>query len=223
MALASLQLIAKNIWYPFLTFVPNLIGAIILLIVGFIVGKVMGLVVREILIRTGVDKYLRKEEHIRFRASSVFDVITRWTIYTVAFVGAADILNIQALTVIMTEIVFFIPQIIGAVIVIIASYAIAVYVKDEILSAKTIYADMLGKVIFFLIIYLGIAVALPIIQIRTELIGNLLLVIVGAVGIGMAIAIGLGFKDVVKEMGKDYARDFKKKRTRTKKRRKKKK
>lgn len=212
MALASLTLIAKNIWYPFLSFVPNLIGAIIVLIIGFMVGKILGLVVREILIRTGVDRYLKKEEHIKFRASSVFDVITRWSVYTVALVSASDIMNINALTTVMTEIVFFIPQLIGAVIVILVSYGLAVYVKDEILAAKTIYSDMLGKVIFFLIIYIGIAIALPIIQIQTQLIGNLLLVIVGAVGIGMAIAIGLGLQDVIKEMAKDYAQDFRKKR-----------
>lgn len=217
MALASLTLVAKNIWYPFLSFVPNLIGAIIVLIIGFIVGKVLGLVVREILIRTGVDRYLKKEEHLKFRASSVFDVITRWAVYTIALVAASDILNIHSLTTVMTEIVFFIPQLIGAIIVILVSYGLAVYVKDEILAAKTIYADMLGKVIFFLILYLGIAIALPIIQIETQLIGNLLLVIVGAVGIGMAIALGLGLQDIVKEMAKDYAKDFRKKRARRKK------
>lgn len=217
MALASLTLIGQNIWYPFLTFVPNLIGAIIVLIIGFIVGKVLGLVVREILIRTGVDRYLKKEEHIKFKASSVFDVITRWSIYTVAFVAASDILNIPALTRVMTEIVFFIPQLIGAIIVILVSYGLAIYVKDEILSAKTIYADLLGKVVFFLIIYLGIAIALPIIQIETQLIGNLLLIMVGAVGVGMAIALGLGLQDIIKEMAKDYAKDFRKKRRRRRK------
>lgn len=212
MALASLTLVARNIWYPFLSFVPNLIGAIIVLIVAFIAGKVLGLVVREILIRTGVDRYLKKEEHIKFKASSVFDVITRWAIYVMGFVGATQILGISALTEVMMTILLFIPQIIGAVIVILASYGVAVYIKDEILAAKTIYSDLLGKVIFFLIIYIGIAIALPIVQVETQLIGNLLLVIVGAVGVGMAIAMGLGLKDVVREMGKDYANDFKKKR-----------
>ncbi|MCK4634750.1 MAG: hypothetical protein KAT37_02665 [Candidatus Aenigmarchaeota archaeon] len=217
MALASLTLIAQNLWYPFLSFVPNLIGAIIALIVFFIAGKVMGLVVREILIRTGVDRYLKKEEHLKFKASSVFDVITRWTLYTIGFMAATQILGISILTEIMLMVVLFIPQLIGAIVVILVSYGIAVYIKDEILAAKTIYADVLGKMIFFLIIYIGIAIALPIIHIRTQVIENLLVVIVGAVGVGMAIAMGLGLKDVVRDMAKDYAKDFQKKRKRRKK------
>jgi len=214
MALASLATIAGKIWYPFLDFIPNLIGAIILLIIGFIVGKVMGLVIREILIRTGVDKYLKKEEHMKFRASSVFDVITRWAIYLVFIAAAVNLLQIEVLSTVMLNIAYFIPRIIGAIIVILVSYGIALYVKDEILAGKTIYSDVLGKVIFFLVIYIGIAIGLPIIQIETSLIGNLLLVMVGAVGVGMAIALGLGLKDMVREMAKDYAQEFKKKRKR---------
>lgn len=219
MALASLALIAQSIWYPFLTFVPNLIGAIIALIVFFIVGKVMGLVVREILIRTGVDRYLKKEEHLKFKASTVFDVIVRWTLYTIGFMVATQILGISALTNVMTMIVLFIPQIIGMVIVILVAYGIAIYVKDEILAAKTIYSDVIGKMVFFLILYIGIAVGLQMIQIKTTLIDNLLLVVIGAIGLGMAIAMGLGLKDVVRDMAKDYAKDFRKKRARGKKRR----
>lgn len=218
MALASLALIAQSIWYPFLTFVPNLIGAIIALIVFFIVGKVMGLVVREILIRTGVDRYLKKEEHLKFKASLVFDVITRWTIYTIGFMVATQILGISALTNVMTMIVLFIPQIIGMVIVILVAYGIAIYVKDEILAAKTIYSDVIGKMVFFLILYIGIAIGLQMIQIKTTLIDNLLLVVIGALGAGMAIAMGLGLKDVVRDMAKDYAKDFRKKRVKGKKR-----
>ncbi len=217
MALASLATIAQNIWYPFLSFVPNLIGAIILLIIGFIVGKVMGLVIREILIRTGVDRYLKKEEHLKFKASSVFDVITRWAIYLVFVAAAVNMLGIEVLSSVMLNIAYFIPRIIGAIIVILVSYGVALYVKDEILAAKTIYSDMLGKVIFFLVIYIGIAIGLPIVQIETQLIGNLLLVMVGAVGIGIAIAMGLGLKDVVRDMAKDYAKDFQKKRKKKKK------
>ena len=222
MALASLTTIAQEIWYPFLAFVPNLIGAIILLIVGFIVGKVMGLVVREILVRTGVDRYLKKEEHLNFKASSVFDVIIRWAIYAVFISSAVQMLGIPILSNVMINIAYYIPRIIGSIIVILSAYAIAIYVKDEILAAKTIYSDVLGKAVFFLILYIGIAIGLPIIGIDTTLIDNLLLILAGATGIGIALAMGFGLKDVVNDMAKDYAKDFKKKRKRSKKRKKKK-
>ena len=88
MAVDALAAMGANLWFAFLQGLPKLIVAIILLIVGFIVGKAVGLVVKEILVRVGVDKYLKKEEHLKFKASSVFDVISRWLVY-VAFIWAA--------------------------------------------------------------------------------------------------------------------------------------
>ena len=222
MALASLASIGQQTWVSFLGFVPNLIVAIILLIVGFIVGKVMGLVVREILIRTGVDRYLKKEEHLKFKASSVFDVIVRWAIYAVFISSAVQVLGIPILSSVMLNIAYYIPRIVGSIIVILSTYAIAIYIKDEILAAKTVYSDILGKVVFFLILFIGIAIGIPIIGIDTSLIDNLLLIIAGSFGIGIALAMGFGLKDVISEISKDYAKDFNKKRTRktTKRRRK---
>ena len=66
----------------------------------------------------------------------------------------------------------------------------------------------MGKVIFFLIIYLSIALALPFVGINPTLINNILLVAIGSVGLGIAIALGWGLKDVVREAAQDYAKKF---------------
>jgi len=220
MGMEALTSITANLWYSFLGFVPNLVGALILLIVGYIVGKVAGMIVREILVRVGVDNYLKKEEHLKFKASSVFDVITRWLLYIIFIKAATDLLGISSLSEIMRELIYFIPGLVGAAIIIIVAYGVGLYIKDEILAEKTIYSDLVGKTIFFLILYLGIAVALPLVGINPTIVNNLLLVIVGALGLGVAIAIGLGLKDVVKDMAKDYAKDFQMKRKRMQKKRK---
>ncbi len=220
MGMEALTSIIANLWYSFLGFVPNLVGALILLIIGYIVGKVSGIIVREILVRVGVDKYLKKEEHLKFKASSVFDVITRWLLYIIFIKAATDILGITSLSEIMRELIYFIPGAVGAAIIIIVAYGVGLYIKDEILSKKTVYSEVVGKTIFFLILYLGIAVALPLVGINPTIINNLLLVIVGALGLGIAIAIGLGLKDVVRDIAKDYAKDFQMKRKRMQKKRK---
>ena len=220
MAMGALTTIGANLWYSFLDFLPNLIGAIILLIVGYIVGKISGIVVREILIRVGVDKYLQKEEHIKFKTSTVFDVITRWFLYIVFINAAIEVLGISSLVDVMHTIIYFIPGVVGAAIIIIAAYGVGLYIKEEILSSKTIYSDIVGKTIFFLIVYLGVAVALPLVGINPTIVNDILLVIIGSLGLGLAIALGLGLKDVIRDMAKDYETEFRAKRKRMNRRRK---
>jgi len=64
------------------------------------------------------------------------------------------------------------------------------------------YSGLIGSGIFFLTIYIAIALALPLLGIDPTLINNLLLVIVGSFGIGIALAIGFGLKDVVARWAK---------------------
>jgi hypothetical protein len=64
------------------------------------------------------------------------------------------------------------------------------------------YSDIVAKILFFLILYISIAMALPLVGIDPTLVNNILLVIIGSVGLGLAIAIGLGLKDTIARMAK---------------------
>ncbi|MCD6367597.1 MAG: hypothetical protein J7L45_00765 [Candidatus Aenigmarchaeota archaeon] len=205
--------IGMNLWYSFLNAVPGIIAAIILLIIGFIVGKVVGRIVREILVRVGVDKYLHKREHLKFQASSVLDTIARWLIYLAFIQAAVSVLNIDTLTFLMTEVMTFIANIAVAIVIIIVAYGIGIYTKDHIIGKGTSYSDITGKIVIYFITFVGLALGLNIVfPGRTDLINGILLLIVGGVSLGAAIALGLGLKDVIREMAKDYAKEFRKKR-----------
>lgn len=211
----TITTIGMNLWYSFLAIAPNVIAAIILLIIGFIVGKVTGLVTREILRRVGVDKYLQKEEHLKFQASAVFDVIVRWLIYLAFIQAAVSVLNIETLTFLMNEILVFTANVVIAAIIIIVAYAIGVYTKEHIIGKGTPYSDITGKIVIYFVTFVGLALGLNIVfPGRTTLINGILLLIVGGVSLGFAIALGLGLKDVIKEMSIDYAKEFRKKRKR---------
>jgi hypothetical protein len=67
-------------------------------------------------------------------------------------------------------------------------------------------------VIFFLVLYVSIALALPFVGIDPTLINWILIVIVASLGVGLAIAIGLGLKDVIADVARGYSRKFKKRR-----------
>ena len=77
------------------------------------------------------------------------------------------------------------------------------------MKTKKTYATLVGKVLFFFILYVAIALALPILGVPSALVSNILLIIIGSVGVGIAIALGLGLKDAVADISKRYAKKMK--------------
>jgi hypothetical protein len=189
-------------------FLPNLVSAVILLVIGLVVGKVVGRVVKEVLDRVKIDYYVHETHKPMVSLSNLFGVVARWWIY-LAFIGAAlsrDVLGITTLAIWVVEINAFIPRIIGASLILVVGYALGEYIKGHIKSTKTLWGTLTAKVLFFFILYVSIALALPILGINASLVNNILLVIIASVGLGIAIAMGLGLKDAVSDLSKRYVR-----------------
>ena len=186
----------------------QVIAAAITILVGLIIGKVVGRIAREIVVRSKIDDWISAEDHIAVKVSHVLDLVTRWIIYFVFLRQAAIFLGVAAVSEFINTIITVIPSLLEAALITIVGYAIAVYMKERLISSKTFYGDMMGKIIFFFIIYLSIALALPFVGIDPTLINNILLVAVGSIGLGIAIALGWGLKDVVRGAARGYAKKF---------------
>ena len=192
-------------------FLPGLIGAIILLVIGLVVGKIVGRVVKEVLERVKLDYYVSETHKPVVSLSHLFSVISRWWIY-LAFITAAlsrEVLGITALAVWIAEINAFIPRIIGASVIFVVGFVLAEYIKSHMKKTKSLWGNIVGKTIFFFVIYVSIALALPILGITSTLVNNILLVIIGSVGLGVAIALGLGLKDSVAYISGKYVKKLK--------------
>lgn len=195
-----------SVWESFLLLLPKLIGAVLVLILGLIAGKILGGIVRRVVIHSGLNSWVSKERHIPIDLAHVFGVLTSWIFYLLSIQQATNMLNIVTLSVFVDEALSFIFGVIKASAIIVVGYSLAMYLKDVILHTKNIYSDILGKIMFVLILYLSIALALPSIGIEATIISNLLLISIASIGLGFAIAIGLGTKDTFAELSKKYIR-----------------
>ncbi|MDD5416759.1 MAG: hypothetical protein PHU12_02160 [Candidatus Aenigmarchaeota archaeon] len=202
----ALETMLMGLWTSFVASLPGLLAAIVTLIIGLIVGKVVGKVVKEVLDKLKVDEYVLEGEKNFFKFSTILSLIARWWIYLVFIQQATVFLGITVITEFINSVVLFLPGLVEASAIIVIGYLLAEYIKDKIISKKTFYGALVGKVVFFLLIYVAIALALPFVGIDTLLINWILIILVGSVGIGMAIAIGLGMKDIVAENAKEYMR-----------------
>ena len=198
------------LWNNFLLILPSIIWASIVLVVGFIIGKATGWIIKQFLMRIKLDKYVFEKEKFKIKLSDVFSILSRWVIYLVFIQISASILGIASVIALVNRGISFLTGAIEATVIIIIGYSLAYYIKDRVIHSKTFYGDLVGKTIFFLMLYVSIALALPFIGIDATLINWMLIVIVASIGVGMAIAIGLGLKDVVKDVAKGYAKKYKK-------------
>jgi hypothetical protein len=190
-------------------FLPKLAIAAILLVIGLVLGKVIGRVVASILDRLKLDYYITEKKKPAISVNSLLSLITRWWIYIVFIVLAVNTLEIMELIDWTTRVTAFIPNAIGAALIVTAGYVLAEYIKIQLKKAETANSVIVSKVLFFFILYVAVALALPVLGVSATLVNNILLVIIASVGLGCALALGLGMKEAVADVSKRYAKKIK--------------
>ena len=201
-----IEVYLQTLFNSFLLFLPKIVSALIILVIGWILGYFIGSLIKKILEKLKLDEYLIKGKP-SISISGIISTIIKWTIYLAFIWVAVDILEISALSELMRSIVFeFLPGIIWGIVILIAGYAIADYIRVSIERSKIFYSDLISKIVFWLIIYISVGLALPKFGIDPTLVNNILLILMACIGVGIAIAIGLGLKDVIKEEAKRYLR-----------------
>lgn len=197
------------LWAHFINFLPKFVSGLILLIIGLFVGKLVGKAVKHVLQRAKLDYYISETSKPVVSLTDIFSLIARWWIY-LAFISASiDILQIPTLSGWVSRITQFIPAIIGSAIILIVAYVLAEYIKEQVKKGGTIYSNIVGKLIFFFIMYVAVAISLPVLGVPSGLVSSILIVIVASVGLGLAIAIGLGLKDAISDVSKNYIKKYK--------------
>lgn len=187
-----------------IAYIPNIIAAVILLLIGWLLGKVLGMVTKEILKRLKADQYFKLGR--KFEISKIFGLIVSWIIY-LAFIQAAvsqQVLGIPTLEIFVGQVLAFIPGLLEGMIIILVGYILAKYVQGQVIATKAEYSEFMGQVIFFFTVIITIALALPFVGIDPSLINNIILILVASIGIGLAIALGLGLKYTVASLAKKY-------------------
>ena len=99
----GLEIVLSIAWATIIDMLPKIAGTIIVLIIGWIVGRIIGKGISQVLDRVGVDDALRKTvigkalERSGVTVVRFFDLIIRWFIYLIAVFAAADILGAMEL------------------------------------------------------------------------------------------------------------------------------
>ncbi|MBI5148282.1 hypothetical protein HZA33_01230 [Candidatus Pacearchaeota archaeon] len=192
------------LWDSFITALPGAIAFIVILIVGYIIAWAVGKLVREALYRTKVDKWIKAE--LKWSVghsglSAIIGTIIRWWIFIVFFASAVQLLQLGVLSDMLVKLAGWLPNAIVAVVMLlfgwIAGDFVASRAKHEKIKAANLFGDLVKIVI---VLFVGV-MALGQMGIQLQLAEKTLLLIVAGIMLGVAIAIGIGFGNALKDSG----------------------
>jgi hypothetical protein len=194
----------------FFTWLPSLLGALVLLIIGYIVAKVVAGLVRRGLQAAGADRALATgtagEYKQRFaptlHPSGVIGTIAFWFIFGLAIMLAVSALGINALTDFVAGIVAYLPNVVAAILILLIAIAIAGAVGG--LAQRLMGGTMLGRLVQtavpVLVITIALFMALVQLKIATQIVVATYVIVLGSIGLGFALAFGLGGRNVADRM-----------------------
>jgi hypothetical protein len=194
-------------------FIPRLIGFLIVLLVGYIIARVVKGVLNKLLGRVGLDRALHSGStgsYVNrvapdFSPTSLISSLAFWFLFLGAVTIAVSQLGIAALDNFVAAIGAYIPNIIAAVLIFVIAGVIAAAVGG--LVARTMGDTPTGKVVGSVVPVLVMAIAtfmiLNQLQIAPEIVTITYAALIGGVFLAMALAFGLGGREVAGQMLSD--------------------
>lgn len=198
-----------NIWLEITEIFPNIIGALIVLIIGWIVTKLVVKLIKKILKVVKANKLDDKLNEIEiiegkklnFDTIKVVSKIVKYLMYIVIFVTASEIMGLAIITEQISDLLSYLPQLLSALVIFILGLLFANFVKNGL---KSLFESMdlsggkmISQVVFFLILTFISITALNQAGINTEIITNNINMIIAAFLLAFAIAFGFGAREVV--------------------------
>lgn len=120
----------------FIAFIPTLVAIILLLFIGIILGKALGKIGAKILDKIGLDDLVDKTviggmlKRAQMSTVGFFDAVIRWFIYVIFAIIILDLLNIEVVNNFVNLVIYFIPLVISALVVLLIGLLIVDFVCD---------------------------------------------------------------------------------------------
>ena len=185
---------------------PALIGALVILVIGFIVAKILQGVVTKALEAMGFQGWMEQGGIKQFFDNSqtnqtplsILGKLVFWLVFFIAITMAVDTLGISAISDVLAQFIAYIPQIIAAILILVLATLLANFVAGIVRGATG--SNVAGSVAQYGIIVFAAFAALTQLGIAEELIAPTFLILLGGVALAAAIAFGLGGQGVAQQM-----------------------
>jgi len=190
-----------------LTFIPKLIGFLVILLVGWIVATAVSKALTFLLRKIGFDRMadrigltrLEQRMGISLDAAGVLGKVVYWFLFLIFLVPAVNALGLTTVSAILSTIIAYIPNVFVAILVLFLGTLAATFVADIVrgatASANVGNPNIFANIARYSIMGFAALVALEQLQITPSLINELFGAIVAAAALAFGLAFGLGGRE----------------------------
>ena len=198
----------QNLWGGFVIFLPNFLGALIVLIIGLVIAAGLGKLVEKLvdalkfdrlLAQLGLNKILERAD-VSLHSGYFVGALVRWFFVIVTLLAVSDILRLVAFSDFLTQVLLYVPNIVIAVLIMLAGVVMAAFasklVRASVLASRLHSAHFLGALTKWSILIFAFLAALSQLGVAGALVNTLIMGFVAMLAIAGGLAFGLGGKDV---------------------------
>lgn len=198
----------NEFWNIVGSYLPKLLGALLLIVVAAIVAKLAQAVVVKALELVGVNKLVKNRNVTKSLKTADINVdfvdvtgrIVFWVIIVIFALTIAEVLGLNAMSEVMSNLLGYLPSVLAAAIVLTVTVAGARLVRDVMAAAlrrmSVDYAHGISNITFFVLLVFGSLMALDQLGFDTTILTANITIIVAGVVLALSLAFGLGGRDL---------------------------
>ncbi|MFA5361832.1 MAG: hypothetical protein WC335_01105 [Candidatus Omnitrophota bacterium] len=198
---------ARAIIYNIGDFLGKFLLVLLILLIGWLIAKVIKSVVIKTFKSLKLDQLSEKialhdlltKGGIKHTLSELIGMICYWLVVLVAFVIAINSINLLIAAELLNRIILYIPNIIAAIFILVLGMFFATLLKNTVNTAATnaglTQAGFLSNMVEIVVIVFTLMIALEQLNIGARIIELMISIILASIGLGCALAFGLGCRD----------------------------
>jgi len=197
----------ETLWLSFVDFLPTLLAALIVFVIGWLIaialGKLTNRIIRTLkldilLTKIGFKKTLAKAK-LKLDSGKFFGGLIKWFFIIVFLMAATDILGLYQITEFLKGILYYIPNIIVTVVILLVAVIVANFlrklVRASVEAADLKAAGFISGITKWAVLVFGFVAALTQLGIAVTLIHTLVIGLIAMLALAGGLAFGLGGKD----------------------------
>lgn len=195
-----------------ISFAPVLLGAVLLVLVGFLLARLLDKLFSRLLARIGLDRLmadtglplLLRRAGFRIAISGLIGKVIYWFVLLSFLVSAAELLELERVSAMLDLLALFLPKVFLAGLVLMVGILLAQVAGGLARGAAEgvgmDHAGSIGRIAQGLVIVISISVAISQMEVKTDLLNLVIAIVLTSVGLALALAFGLGSREVVSQI-----------------------
>lgn len=206
-------------WAAVANFVPLLIGALVIFVIGWIVASALGKLVAEVVKALRVDTLLAQLDiektlergGIRLNSGLFIGALVKWFLIIVFLLAAVNILGLSQVSGFLQQVLFYIPNVVVAALILVIAVKVAEVVERAVRSsvdAAGMRGALVGVMARWAIWVFAVVAALLQLGVATVLLQTVVTGLVAMLALAFGLAFGLGGKDAASSFIDRLRRDM---------------